>query len=110
MAKLLAKSGDPDQTPHFAAFDLGLHCLPVTLLWISRLQWVNASRRYSGIPELKNRNHNKNCEVACNGSTMNCLFNHTEVLKTDIGITDRRVTDSELGHKLYNSYSYLVQD
>ena len=25
---LLANSGDPDQTPHYAASDLGLHCLP----------------------------------------------------------------------------------
>ena len=27
MVELLAKSGDPDQTPHSAASDLGLHCL-----------------------------------------------------------------------------------
>ena len=26
---LLANSGDPDQTPHHAASDLGLHCLPM---------------------------------------------------------------------------------
>ena len=36
MAKLhvhvFAHSGDPDQTPHFATSDLGLHCLPNTLL------------------------------------------------------------------------------
>ena len=32
MAKLLANSGDPDQMSHSAASDLGLHCLPVTLL------------------------------------------------------------------------------
>ena len=32
MAKLFANSGDPDQMPHFAASDLGLHCLPITLL------------------------------------------------------------------------------
>ena len=31
MAKLFANSGDSDQTPHSAASDLGLHCLPVTL-------------------------------------------------------------------------------
>ena len=43
MAKLFANSGDPDQTPHSAASDLGLHCLPVTLLRVSRLQWVNAN-------------------------------------------------------------------
>ena len=43
MAKLLnfANSGDPDQMPHSAASDLGLHCLPITLLGVSRLQWVN---------------------------------------------------------------------
>ena len=57
MAKLFANSGDPDQTPHsvkvFAnsgdldqmprsgASDLGLHCLPNTLLRVSQLQWVN---------------------------------------------------------------------
>ena len=38
MAKLFANSGDPDQS---AASDLGLHCLPITLLGnFSRLQWV----------------------------------------------------------------------
>ena len=26
---LLANSGDPDQTPHYAESDLGLHCLPL---------------------------------------------------------------------------------
>ena len=40
MAKLFANSGDPDQTPRSAASDLGLHCLPITLLQVSRLQWV----------------------------------------------------------------------
>ena len=41
MAKLnIANSGDPDQMPHSAASDLGLHCLPSTLLGVSRLQWV----------------------------------------------------------------------
>ena len=39
-AKLFANSGDPDQTPHSVASDLGLHCLPITLLGVSRLQWV----------------------------------------------------------------------
>ena len=31
MAKLFANNGDPDQTPRSVAFDLGLHCLPITL-------------------------------------------------------------------------------
>ena len=32
MEKLFANSGDPDQTLHSAASDLGLHCLPITIL------------------------------------------------------------------------------
>ena len=40
MAKLFANGGDPDQTPRSAASDLGLHCLPITLLRVSRLHWV----------------------------------------------------------------------
>ena len=43
MDKLFANSEDPDQTPHFAASDLGLHCLPNTLLGVCRLQWVKES-------------------------------------------------------------------
>ena len=42
MVELLANSGDPDQMPHSAASDLGLHCFPVNLLGVFRLQWVNA--------------------------------------------------------------------
>ena len=30
-----ANSADPDQTPHYAASDLGMHYLPVTLLGVS---------------------------------------------------------------------------
>ena len=35
MVELFANSADPDQTPHSAASDLALHCLPITLLWVS---------------------------------------------------------------------------
>ena len=42
MLKLFANSGYPDQTPHDAASDLGLHCLPVTFFWGSLLP-VSAS-------------------------------------------------------------------
>ena len=42
MVELFANSGDPDQTPHFVASDLGQHCLPVTHFGVSRLQWVPA--------------------------------------------------------------------
>ena len=40
MTKPFENSGDPDQTPRSAASELGLHCLPVTLLGVSRLQLV----------------------------------------------------------------------
>ena len=38
---LKANSVDPDQMPHSAASDLGIHCLPMSLLWGTRHQWVN---------------------------------------------------------------------
>ena len=41
MVELFANSGDPDQMPQSAESDLGLHCLPRTLLGISRLQLIN---------------------------------------------------------------------
>ena len=40
MSELSANSGDLDQMPHSVISDLGLHCLPITLLRVSRLQWV----------------------------------------------------------------------
>ena len=42
MAEAFANSEYPDQTPHIAASDLGLQCMPITLLGVSRLQWVNS--------------------------------------------------------------------
>ena len=44
MVELFANSGDTDQMPQNAqnaASDLGLHCLPLTHLEVSRQQWVN---------------------------------------------------------------------
>ena len=38
MVELFANSGDPDQMPHSAASDLCLHCLPITLSRVTRLQ------------------------------------------------------------------------
>ena len=46
MAKLFANSADPDQTSHSATSDLGLHCLSVVLLEVSRLNWVNMTQIY----------------------------------------------------------------
>ena len=31
----------PDQTPRFAASDLGLHCLQMSLIWDAGHKWVN---------------------------------------------------------------------
>ena len=70
MAKPSANSGDPDQTPHSAASDLGLHCLSITIdpIGVSRLQWVNnnmmdnsyqhyyKNRTISGFSENSNEN------------------------------------------------------
>ena len=41
MVELPANSGDPDQMLHSAVYELSLHCLPINLLEVSRLQWVN---------------------------------------------------------------------
>ena len=38
MDELFANSGDPDQTLHAVASDLGLHCLPTTRLGFSSVQ------------------------------------------------------------------------
>ena len=32
---------DPDQTLRFAASNLGLYYLPMSILWAARLKWVN---------------------------------------------------------------------
>ena len=47
MAKLYVfeNSGNPDQTPCSVASDLGMYCLPITLLGLSRLQCVNKMLR-----------------------------------------------------------------
>ena len=45
MVELFANSVDPYQTPRYAASDLGLHCLPVILLGVSSLQWVNRTKK-----------------------------------------------------------------
>ena len=49
MVELSANSGDPDQMPHSAVSDLGLHCLPITLLRVSRLQWVNELVKHTSV-------------------------------------------------------------
>ena len=40
MENPVSKQLDPDQMPHDVASDLGLHCLRMTLLWVSRKEWV----------------------------------------------------------------------
>ena len=40
MVELFANNEDPDQMPYSAVSDLGMHCLLITHLGVSRLQWV----------------------------------------------------------------------
>ena len=47
--KLNANSVDPDQTQRSVASYLSLHCLPMSLLWDTRLKWVNRSPDYTSI-------------------------------------------------------------
>ena len=46
ISKLNANSLDPDQTPHIAASDLGLRCLPMSLLWDARRKGVRLPRPF----------------------------------------------------------------
>ena len=41
MKFMLENSGDSDQTPHSAASDQVLHCLPMSYKKDARLIWVN---------------------------------------------------------------------
>ena len=50
MVEVFANSGYPD-TPHSAASDLGLHCLPITRLGFSRQQWVKISVGSNQVPK-----------------------------------------------------------
>ena len=38
------KSEGPDQMPHSAATDQGLHCLPMACFGVLSIIWVNASK------------------------------------------------------------------
>ena len=48
MSEFNANSVDPDQTPRSAAFDPGLYCLPMSLLWDDRLKWVKGNEYILG--------------------------------------------------------------
>ena len=43
LVELFAIRGDSDQRPHSVTSDLGLLCLPIPLLGVSRLQWVKGN-------------------------------------------------------------------
>ena len=51
---MLANNEGPDQTPHGVASDLGLDCVPVTLLWVSvvRMGTVQSSFIVVFFPDL----------------------------------------------------------
>ena len=71
MAKLFANSGDPVQMPHSAASDLGLHCLPITLLRVSRLQWVKMPLP---IPNVTKKNKQRTCYRSVFGDNSGIMF------------------------------------
>ena len=48
MVELFTNSGDPDQMLHSAASALGLHCSPITLIGVSRLQWLTEPSMFKG--------------------------------------------------------------
>ena len=47
MAKVITNRGDPDQTLHSTASDLGLHCLPFTFFRVSTLKWVSTEKVFA---------------------------------------------------------------
>ena len=53
MTKLFANSEDPDHRPQNMVSDLGLHYLPITLLGVSRLQWVKVPSKTAADDILK---------------------------------------------------------
>ena len=72
MAKLFANSGDTDQTLYSAASDLGLHSLPVTLLWVSKLKWVKTAVRYYSYVRLYQTNVCYGCTTVILVSAFAC--------------------------------------
>ena len=50
---LYAYSGEPDQTPRFAASDLVLHCLPMSHKKGARLIWVNRISRQPNYTDVR---------------------------------------------------------
>ena len=50
MATPFANSGDPNQTSHYVAPDLGQHCLSITLFGPIRLKWVKLQTHHPSSP------------------------------------------------------------
>ena len=64
MVELFANSGDPDQMLHSAASDLGQHCLPVTRLGVSSLQWVNVQESKQEVTKAVTLVNQSCCRIA----------------------------------------------
>ena len=67
---VLASSVDPNEILHYAAFHLGIHCLPKYLFGGFSLQWVNlfVCVDASGIEIFRGTS------LACGASGLNCLL------------------------------------
>ena len=86
MVELFANSGDPDQMPHSTASDMGLHCLPFTLLEISSLQWVNLCHSLSNLADNKISNiflifpPRTGFDISCRLSTIETICTKCHIL------------------------------
>ena len=54
--------------PHHVASDMGLHCLPVTLLRVSRQKWVNATQQLVNTHVAKKASLKLGFVISCNST------------------------------------------
>ena len=75
---MLANAVDPAQMAHYVASDLDLHCLPMTLLWVSRFEVSNLLR-----------DGGKDKWIAFRGSNSTMSIQSTLVISTSVISNDR---------------------
>ena len=65
MSELNKNSLEPDQIPCSVASDLGLHCLPVSLLWDAGHKWVKCLNKVNKPCHLQRMSLTLICEDRC---------------------------------------------
>ena len=84
MVELFTNSGYPEQTLCSAASDLGLHCLPVTLLGVSSLHLV---KTYLGLNYLlryftqRVKDFTKPVNIMLDSCVISAVNGHTSIIK-----------------------------